>query len=174
MSPEFLSLIVIEGFLFVLIAILFPTLFWNAPFIPTPHSRIHRMLELAGVKKGETIVDLGAGDGRALHCAAKHFGAKGVGVERSPLLVFFGNVWLQFAGFGKSAKMVRQNIFNYDCSDADVVVVFLLQTTNQQIKEKLLKELKPGARVVSRIFKFDNWPVEKYDQEYNLSVYRKT
>ena len=174
MSPEFLLLIAIEGVLFLMIAILFPTLFWHAPFIPTPHSRVHRMLELAGVKKGETVVDLGAGDGRVLHCAVKHFGAKGVGVERSIVLVFLGNFWLLLSGLKNSAKMVRQNMFQYDCSGADVVIVFLLQTTNQQIKEKLLKELKSGSRVVSRIFKFNNWPVTQYDKEYNLSLYKKT
>jgi len=173
MSISLLALIIFEGFLILIIIAIFPSMFKHAPFIPTTHKRVHRMLELTGLKKGELVVDLGAGDGRVLHCAVKHFGARGVGVEFSPLLAWFGNFWLKIKGLSNDAKIVRGDIFNYDCSKADVVTLFLLQTTNQKIKEKLQKEIKPGARVVSRIFTFKDWPAIASDEKYHLSVYKK-
>ena len=94
-------------------------------------------------------------------------------MEFSPLLVWFGNLWLKVGGLGKEAEIIQGDIFDYDCSKADVIVLFLLQTTNQKIKEKLQKEIKPGARVVSRIFTFKDWPTIASDEKYHLSVYKK-
>ena len=173
MSLGLLALIFFEGFLILIILAIFPSMFKHAPFIPTTHKRVHRMLELTGLKKGELVVDLGAGDGRVLHCAVRHFGAKAIGVEYSPLLAWFGNLWLKSKGLDKEAKIVRGDIFNYDCSKADVVTLFLLQTTNQKIKEKLQNELKPGARIVSRIFTFNDWQPIAKDEQYHLSAYKK-
>src|SRR3989440_4680117 len=56
-------------------------------WVPTPQSLVERMLQMAGTKPTDFVIDLGAGDGRTVITAAKKFGAKALGVEYNPDMV---------------------------------------------------------------------------------------
>jgi len=145
--------------------------FMGAPFIPTSGRKVKRMLELAKLKKGEKLYDLGAGDGRFVVAAAQQ-GVNAVGVEINPFQVWWCNFRIALLGLGKQAKVVRGNIFTYDVSDADIVICYLLPETNKRLQPILEKALKPGVRVVTHIFRFHGWKLEAEDKKAHLYVYK--
>lgn len=127
-------------------------LFTGAPWTPTPFSTVRRMLRLANVQPGETVYDLGSGDGRVLWVAAREFGAWAVGVEIDPLRFAWTRLAIKLLGLGERVRVSRANLFDVDLSGADVVVLYLLPKANGRLAPKLLRELRPGARVVSHAF----------------------
>jgi len=127
----------------------------NAPdvgYLPTPQSAVMQMLELAGVRPGELVYDLGCGDGRIVITAARKFGARGVGVEIDPTLVRRSRANVRRHRLGKRVVIKQADIFKIDFSDADVVALYLLPELNTRLLPQLRK-LKPGARIIS--FEFD-------------------
>jgi precorrin-6B methylase 2 len=144
---------------------------WGAPWARTSLSRVDRMLRLAGVQQGETVVDLGAGDGRIVIRAARRFGARAIGVEVDPLRCLIANVAIRVLGLRGRARVVRGNMFAYDLGEADVVTLYLLQGTNRQLKPHLAAGLRPGARVVSHAFPVEGWTPLAVDREQRLYVY---
>ena len=121
---------------------------------------VERVMKLAGLKKGQVFYDLGSGDGRLVIAAALR-GAKAYGVEIDCLRVWYSRFFIWLWRLSGNAKIMDKNFFEVDLSKADVVSVFLLQETNQKMKDKLKKELKKGAKVISCTFTFDGWkPVE--------------
>lgn len=125
---------------------------FGAPWLPTPRRRIRALLRAAAVKPGELVIDAGSGDGRVLTLAAKEFGCRGLGIEINPLLLLLARLRIHLAGVGSRVQVMQEDIFDCDFSRADVVFLFLLQTTNVRLQEKLRAELRPGARVVSYAF----------------------
>ncbi|MFA5792703.1 MAG: methyltransferase domain-containing protein [Candidatus Gracilibacteria bacterium] len=146
-------------------------LFMGGPFIPTGRAKVQRMLELANLKKGEKLYDLGAGDGRFVIAGAK-LGAKAVGIEINPFQVWWSNLHIALLGLKKNAKVVRANIFTYNISDADVVICYLFPETNKRLAPILQKMLKPGTRVVTHLFRFHGWKLEATDEKAHLYVYK--
>ncbi len=154
-----------EPFLIVLIIVLIYFL-WpyysrlttqkGAPYVPTEPKTVDKMLRLANVKKGDILYDLGSGDGRIVMAAAI-MGASSYGVEIDPLKVLYSRFMIRLFGLKKNAKIIRGDFYKVDLSKADVVSLFLLHETNQNLKSKLKKELRPGTRVVSYAFKFEGW-----------------
>jgi protein-L-isoaspartate O-methyltransferase len=128
-----------------------------APYIPTPEAIVQRMLEAAHVKPGDTVYDLGAGDGRIVIMAAQKFGAKAVGVEIMPDLCRKATQRIQSLGLAEKARMLEDSVFRVDLSPATVVTMFFLTSSNERIKPNLEKYLKPGARVVSNEFPITGW-----------------
>ena len=118
------------------------------------------MLNIADVKKGDVLYDLGSGDGRVVISAALR-GAKAVGIELDPLKAFYSKLFIKIMKLGKTASIIRKNFFETNLKEADVVTLFLLHDTNQKLKNKLKKELKPGSRVVSYSFILEGWKPEK-------------
>jgi SAM-dependent methyltransferase len=143
---------------------------WGAPWAPTPLSKVDRMLRLADVRPGETVVDLGAGDGRIVVRAARGFGARAIGVEVDPLRWLMSNVVIRLAGARGQARVVHGDMFAYDLSDADVVTLFLLDGTNQRLRSHLAG-LRPGARVVSHRYELEGWTPAAVDEEHRLFLY---
>lgn len=128
-------------------------------FIPTPQPVVDAMLELAGVTSADVVYDLGSGDGRIVIAAAKKYGARGVGVEIDPALVAQATANAAAAGVADRVRFVNGNIFEADLKDATVVTLYLLQSLNERLRPKLVRELKPGARIVSHVFNMGpEWP----------------
>jgi SAM-dependent methyltransferase len=121
-------------------------------YLPTPQSAVMQMLQLAEVKPGELVYDLGCGDGRIVITAARKFGARGIGVEIDPALVRKSRANVRRHRLGKRVTIRQADIFEIDFSDADVVALYLLPELNARLLPQLRK-LKPGARIVS--FSFD-------------------
>jgi ubiquinone/menaquinone biosynthesis C-methylase UbiE len=148
-----------------------------APFVTSPQPIAERMLELARLKPGETVFDLGCGDGRILFAAAKKFGAKAVGVELSPTLAKRATDEAANLGLQDSVKVIQGDMMSIDVSQANVVSLYLLTEANDQLRPKLERELKPGARVVSLEFEMRGWKpvhVESYEahhRHYKIYVY---
>jgi ubiquinone/menaquinone biosynthesis C-methylase UbiE len=139
-----------------------------APYVPTPLSIVRRMLELAELKPGETIFDLGCGDGRIVLMAAKEFRAKGHGVELIGQLVNMANRKAMALGLLDDVEFIRGNLFDVDLSSADVVTMYLMRSAMEKVRVKLEEELKPGARVVVLDYSIANWKpddVLKIDDE---------
>lgn len=130
------------------------------------------MIELANIKEGEKVYDLGSGDGRLVIMAAKK-DAQAVGLEINPFLVLISWVKILLSGTRKNACVKWRNFWWEDVADADVVLLFLITHQMAKMEKKLKKELKPGARVISGSFKFPNWQAKFYDQKHKLYVYEK-
>jgi SAM-dependent methyltransferase len=112
------------------------------------------MLDMAGVKAGDKVVDLGAGDGRIAIAAAKR-GASATGIEYNPDMVALSQRNAAKAGVS-NARFVQGDIFQSDFSDADVVTMYLLPVLNERLRPQLL-DMKPGTRVASHQFTMGNW-----------------
>jgi protein-L-isoaspartate O-methyltransferase len=132
-----------------------------APYIPSPQVVVDRMLEAARVRPGETVYDLGSGDGRIVITAAQKFKAYAVGVEISHDLCSATTAKVKSLGLEDKIKIVQGNALRVDLSPADVVTLYLLTSSNEKLKPNLEKYLKPGSRVVSHDFEFRGWtPVD--------------
>ena len=137
-----------------------PTL---APYVPTPQDVVERMLGLAGVGKNDVVVDLGSGDGRLVVTAAKQFGARGIGVDIDPARIAEGRANAKQAGVESLVEFRQQDALQADISQATVVTLYLLSSSNVKLRPRLLSQLKPGARVISHQFGMGDWTPDKVE-----------
>jgi protein-L-isoaspartate O-methyltransferase len=128
-----------------------------APFYPSPPEAAARMLELARLQPGETLFDLGSGDGRLLMLAAAGFGARAVGVEIDANLARLATTRIASAGLQRLARVIHGDLLEADCSAADVVTLYLLPVSADLVATMLRRQLRPGARIVSHDFAFSDW-----------------
>jgi SAM-dependent methyltransferase len=171
MSLFFILILIIILFLFFWW--IFPLFFNGIPWQPTDMKRVKRMLEMAKLKPDETLYDLGCGDGRILIYAAQNYRAKAVGIEINPWLFALSWVRVFFLGLHHRVKVELKNIHDVSLQNADVVTIFLFQNVNDLLKDKFLKELKPGARIVSYVWILKDWNPDLVDQEYRLFKYTR-
>lgn len=127
------------------------------------------MCKLAKITNKDVIYDLGSGDGQALLAAAK-LGARGVGIEIDPFRVWTSKMLFKFKGIDLKMKVVRKNFFEVDLSDATVIFAYLVPKTLARLKPKFLKELKPGTRVVTFVYKID-LPLIASDKKNEIYVF---
>jgi cyclopropane fatty-acyl-phospholipid synthase-like methyltransferase len=131
-------------------------------YVPTPQPVVEAMLELAKVTMADVVYDLGSGDGRIVITAAKKYGARGVGVEMDPALVKQARENAAAAGVADRVRFVTADLFTVDIHPASVVTLYLLQSINERLRPRLVRELKPGTRVVSHVFNMGpEWPPEQ-------------
>jgi SAM-dependent methyltransferase len=135
----------------------------EVPFVPTPPEVVDRMLELAEVKRGDVVYDLGSGDGRIIIRAAKRYGARGVGFEIDPDLVALSRAAAKKEGVEHLVEFREQDALTVDLSPATVVTLYMLPEFNLALRP-LLGRLMPGSRVVSHDFGFDGWPPHKTER----------
>ena len=135
-----------------------------APFVPAPQAVVEQMLRAAEVKQGETVYDLGCGDGRVLITAAKEFGARAVGVEIKDKLVTDTRKKVAAMGLMPQVEIIHGNALNVDLSKADVVTLFLLTKSNELLRPNFEKYLRPSARVVSYYFEVPGWKPWKVEE----------
>lgn len=130
-------------------------------FVPTPQAVVEAMLQVAQVTKDDTVYDLGCGDGRIPVTAAKKYGAKGVCFDIDPVRVEEAKANVAKNGVGQLVRVVHADLFEQDLSGASVVTLYLLPSLNVKLMPKLMKELKPGTRIVSHAFDMGDWKPEK-------------
>ena len=135
-----------------------------SPYVASPVRVVDRMLEIANIKPGETLYDLGCGDGRILIAAAEKYKAKAIGVEISPKLVATANSRIEKAGLEGQARVIQGDLLDVDLTGADVVTIYLATQLNAQLRPRLEKFLKPGARVVSHDYAVPGWKPNKVDK----------
>jgi SAM-dependent methyltransferase len=140
------------------------------PFVPSPQEVVDKMIELAGVQKGDVVYDLGSGDGRIVIAAAKK-GAKAVGFDIDPQLVKESRENIRKAGVEDQAEIRNQDILTVDLSPASVVTMYLLPGVNLKLKPNILRELKPGSRVVSHAFDMGDWKPDKIERVNGRTIY---
>lgn len=123
----------------------------GAPFVPLEAEVVEEVMRLAEIKNDDICYDLGSGDGRLVIASALNGAKKAVGVEIDPLRVFYSRLWLFFLRL-KNAQIIKEDIFKVDLSEATVVTLYLLQETNELLKEKFEREFKKGTRIVTIAF----------------------
>jgi len=131
------------------------------PFVPTPIEVVDRMLELAEVKKGDVVYDLGSGDGRIVIRAAKNYGIRAVGIEMDSLLLDKAKKDAKAAGVSHLVEFRSEDALKADLSKATVVTLYMLPWFNEAMKPSFKKYLKPGARIVAHDFGIEGWEPDK-------------
>jgi len=109
------------------------------------------MLELAGASERDVVYDLGCGDGRVVIEAVRRSGARGVGIDLDPKLVRRARENAVRAGVASRVEFRTEDLFASDVRGASVVMLFLWPEINRRLLPKLLRELRPGARIVSNM-----------------------
>ena len=142
-------------------------------FVPTPEAVVDKMLDMTDVKAGDVVYDLGCGDGRIVIAAVQKRGAsRGVGIDIDPQRVQEATANARKAGVLGKVKILQADLFTTDISEATVVTLYLLPTLNVKLMPKLMKELKPGTRIVSHAFDMgDSWPPEQTADVDGRKVY---
>lgn len=143
----------------------------GAGWEPTSRKKVKMMLQMSGVGPSDVVYDLGCGDGRIVLEAAKTFNAQAVGVEADPIRAFYCKLAVSAHRLDGRARVIWANFFHVNLSQATVVTLFLSQGANRRLKSKLLSELRPGARVVSHTWTFEDWAPKLADQKNGLTLY---
>ena len=147
-------------------------IFSGAPWHPLLPGTIRRILNFAEIKQGETICDLGCGEGRVLVTAAKEYSARGVGIEIDPIKVGLARMLAKFKNVDQQVKIIRGNIFEFDPQDADVVYLYLTHQAMDRLFPEILKKLKPTVRIVSYRFCIRGMTPEKVSADKTLFLYQ--
>ena len=143
----------------------------EVPYVPTPEEVVMEMLKMAGVTRNDIVYDLGCGDGRIVITAAKVFGARGVGVDIDPNLIRQSNENARKAGVADRVKFIEQDLFETDIQEATVVALYLLPELNLQLRPKLLRDLKPGSRIVAHEFDMGDWKPDNMAKVPKVKLY---
>ncbi len=142
-------------------------------YVPTPEEVVIKMLQMAKVTQNDIVYDLGCGDGRVVITAAKVFGARGVGVDIDPVRIKESNENARKVGVTDRVKFIEQDLFKTDISEATVVSLYLQRELNLRLRPKLLRELRPGTRIVSHEFDMDDWKPDNMGTVPNVKLYYK-
>jgi SAM-dependent methyltransferase len=129
----------------------------DVPYEPTSYGIAKEMLNMAGVTSKDLIYDLGCGDGRIVIMAAKERGARGIGVDLDPQRIRESKENAEAAGISHLVRFFEQNLFDTDIRQATVIMLYLYPEVNLKLRPKLLKELKPGTRIVSHSHTMGEW-----------------
>ena len=129
-------------------------------WVPTPDEVVQRMLQVARVTPEDIVYDLGAGDGKIAIAAGK-LGATSIGIEYNPDMAKLAQCYVQVEKLTDRTRIVQGDVFESDFRDATVVTLYLLPELNLKLLPKLLKDLKPGTRIVSHAFGMGSWKPEQ-------------
>ncbi len=148
------------------------TQIFGAPWWPTPGRTVKKMLELARIKPGEKVYDLGSGDGRIIIEAARQFGASATGIEIDPFRYLYTQMRILRWRLKDRVHVILGNFFYKDLSDADVVTIYLLQDTNLKLIRKFIQELHPGTRIVTNTFTLPGLKIVRQNKKEQIYVYK--
>lgn len=146
----------------------------GGPYVPTPQRVVDAMLAMANVSDRDYVIDLGSGDGRIVITAAQKFGARGKGYDIDGALVERSIAAARKLNLGERVSFERRDVMEADLKDATVITLYLLPAMMLELRAKLLRELKPGTRIVSHDFDFGDWQPERtvnleLDEKYDIT-----
>ena len=130
-------------------------------WVPSPPEVIAAMLELAAVAPGDVVYDLGSGEGEIVIEAARRYGVRAVGVELDHERVENAEKNAVAAGVADRVTFIERDLFEVDIGEATVVTLYLFPRLMQRLRPKLLRELRPGTRIVSHDFGLPDWPPDR-------------
>lgn len=172
-------MLIFLGYLIILLLLLVVLLnfawagFSAAPWVPSLKKDLIRVKELAEVKEGDVVMDLGSGDGRWLFYLAKNSPAKELhGYEIS--LLMYATAWIiKLFGRYPQVHLHCQSLYRADLSRADVVLCFLLPKTVKRLLPKFEQSMKNGSRLISYAFSLpDKTPINtSKNKESDISIY---
>jgi ribosomal protein L11 methylase PrmA len=168
---ELSTILLIFGLLVLAGMVILP-IFFGAPWHPLMRATIRRILRFAEVRPGETVCDLGCGEGRVLITAAKEFSARAIGVEIDPLKILFARLLRKINGVDDRVNIVRGNLFDFDPGAADVLYLYLTHQAMDKLFPEILKKLKPSVRIVSYRFCLRGMTPEKVSEDKTLFLYQ--
>lgn len=145
-----------------------------APFVPTPPDVVDRMLTLARAGPEDLVYDLGCGDGRIVIAAAQKFGARGVGIDIDPALVARAQAGARAAGVEGRVSFRVQDAMTADVSNATIVTLYLLASSNVRLRPLLTKQLAPGSRIVAHNYPIGDWEPDVIDDFTDAAGVRRT
>lgn len=158
------TILIIIAFLLLLILVGFFIYIFDAfldlPYVATKRSKVSTIIDLANVKKNETVVDLGSGDGRLLYAAAQK-GAFATGYEVNPMLVLMSRFHAQIKGLADRISVKRTSLWKADLKLADVIFVYARQGTMQKMEDFVYKNAKKGSRVIVNTDLTRSFPTKK-------------
>jgi SAM-dependent methyltransferase len=130
----------------------------EVPFVPTPVEVVDRMLDMAEIRPGDVLYDIGSGEGAIVVRAAKRFGVKAVGIEIDGDLVTRARRRAEKEGVAHLVEFREQDALTANISGATVVMLYMLPEFNAKLRPIFRRDLKPGARIVSHDFPIEGWP----------------
>jgi 16S rRNA A1518/A1519 N6-dimethyltransferase RsmA/KsgA/DIM1 with predicted DNA glycosylase/AP lyase activity len=139
----------------------------GAPYLPIRRQDREELLDLVDLKPGQTIIDLGSGDGTLLKAAAKR-GLRVVGYEINPVLWLISLV--RCFKYRKLVSVRLGNFWNQKLPQAEVIYVFLIDRYMEKLKRKLESEIKSPTAVVSYVFELP--AVAPIKKTHNAYIYR--
>jgi hypothetical protein len=144
---------------------------YGLPTVPARKERVRAALRLAGLKPGETIFDLSAGDGRVLVMAAREFGARAVGIEVGPIQCLL--LWLRMQAEGLRDKVESHwgDFFRADLHQADVVFAYVTRAQVRRLRELAAREMRPATRLVMLTNELEGWKPAAVDRDALVFLY---
>ena len=137
-----------------------------APYVPTPMNVVKAMLEIAHAGPGDTVIDLGCGDGRILTTAVEEYGVdRAVGYELNRHLVETALKNIYDKGLEKQIDVVDGNFMEANLSPATIITLYLTTTGNAKLRPKFKEELREGTRIISHDFPIIGWVPDTDDRE---------
>lgn len=146
----------------------------GGPYVPTPQRVVDTMLGMAAITDRDFVIDLGSGDGRIVIAAAQKYGARGKGYDIDDVLVERSNNKARDLKLEQRVRFERHDVLKADVREATVITLYLLPEMMQALRAKLLRELRPGTRIVSHDFDFGDWKPERtvqleLDEKYDVT-----
>lgn len=142
----------------------------DVPYFPTPQPVVDKMLEMAEVKSGDVLIDLGSGDGRIPITAAKKHGVRALGVDLDPQRIMDANENAKREKVTDKVEFREQDLFETDLSQATVITMYLLGSINMKLRPRLM-QLKPGTRIVSHSFGMGDWEPDRTERVDGRTIY---
>ncbi len=162
--------LILSVLLLILCIIVLYHLRQGAIFVPTQNQTVTQMVQLAKIVPGSKIADLGSGDGRIVIALAKA-GAQATGFEINPILVWISRWKIKKSGLVNQAKISTASFWKQNLGEYDVVTVFGITHIMKRLSDKLKRELKPNAMVISNAFRIEG--LQEVEKLGSLFVYKR-
>jgi SAM-dependent methyltransferase len=144
----------------------------DVPYVPTDEPVVAAMLRFAGVGPNDVVYDLGCGDGRIVIAAAKHCGARGVGVDIDPQRIHESRENARNARVADRVRFECKSLFDTDVRDATIVMLYLLPSINLKLRPKFLTEMKPGSKIVANYFDMGDWKPDMQASAHHRTLHQ--